>query len=439
MQNRSSALRFFLDNLGWLAGSLLLAVIVWYVAWSAQNPVEQRRLPSSVPIQVLTNDDMLVVGTPPATAEVTIRAPHSVWDVLEAQDVSVVADLTKKQPGTYTVPLTATLSDARRGAVVDIQPSQITVQIARRSEQLVSITIVRTSEPPPGFTATITPAEPNAKIVGPETDVKRVATVAARISLQDQRSGFSRVVPLTALDAANQEVSNVKITPAEVTLNVEIQPKSGVTELSIVPKLVGELPQGYIRRNYSWDPKTVAVRGDQFSIDSMSGIVYTDPIDLTGQTTTFTQHVKLALPAGVTVIDPVEVTVTVNIEPLVGSREFDNIPVQPQGLDPADFAITVQPDHVSVIVSGPQAALEALAESDINVIAPLAGLSAGKTSVNLQASITKPGFTNQDIVIPNAKAEVTIVALHPTATPTAGPTRTPEPTVTPTVEPSPTP
>lgn len=431
MQNRSSALRFLLDNLGWLAGSLLLSIIVWYVAWSAQNPVEQRRLPSSVDIQVLTNDDLLVVGTPPAKAEVTIRAPHSVWEVLEPQDVSIVADLTKKQPGTYTIPLTATLSDARRGAVVDIQPSQITVQIARRSEQLVSINIIKTSEPPPGFTANITPSEPNAKIVGPDADVKRVAAVAARIGLQDQRSGFSRVVPLTALDSGNQEVANVKVTPAEVTLNVEVQPKSGVTELSILPKLVGDLPQGYIRRNYSWDPKTVAVRGDQFSIDGMGGIVYTDPIDLTGQTATLTQHVKLALPSGVTVIDPVEVTVTVNIEPLVGSREFDNIRVQPQGLDPADFSITVQPDHVSVIVSGPEAALEALTESDISVTAPLSGLSAGKSSVTLLASITKPGFTSQDVVIPNAKAEVTIVALHPTPTPTAGPTRTLEPTATP--------
>src|SRR5262249_77094 len=143
---------------------------------------------------------------------------------------------------------------------------------------------------------------------------------------------------------------------------------------------------------------------------------------------------KLALPVGVTLIDPVEVTVTVNIEPLVGSREFDNVPVQPQGLDPADWTITVQPDHVSVIVNGPATPLEALTDSDISVIAPLGGLSAGKSTVTLQASITKPGFSSQDVVLPNPKAEVTIVSLHPTATPTAGPTRTPEPTLTPTVE-----
>src|SRR5260221_5976232 len=108
----------------------------------------------------------------------------------------------------------------------------------------------------------------------------------------------------------------------------------------------------------------------------MNGIVYTDPNDLTGQTKTFTQTVKLTLPPGVTLTDPVEVTVTVDVEPLVGSREFNDILVQPQGLDPTDYAITLQPDHVNVIVNGPQASLDALSDTDITVIAPLSGLSA---------------------------------------------------------------
>ncbi len=78
---------------------------------------------------------------------------------------------------------------------------------------------------------------------------------------------------------------------------------------------------------------------------------------------------------------------------------------------------------MSVIVSGPQPLLDALDASEISVIAPLGGLSAGKTSVTLQASVNAPSINSQDIVIPNAKVDVTIVALHPTATPTPGPTR----------------
>ena len=426
MQNRPTVLRFVLDNLGWLFGSILLSTIVWYIASSAQNPVEQRRLANRIDIQVQADDGVLIVTKSADAAQVTIRAPRSVFDVLSSEDISVVADLTKLQPGKkYTVPLQARLSDARRGVITDIQPSQITVELARRSEHLVNIVVVRTAEPPPGFNATEALSTPNAKIVGPDNLVNIVVAAQARISLQDQRAGFARTIPLIAVDADSKQVSGVTIDPAEVTVTVDIQPRPDVTELAVVPRLTGDLPSGYFRRNYSWDPKTVVVRGDRTTIENLNGVVSTDPIDLTGKTQTFSQRVKLALPTGVTTPDPVEVSVTVEIEAVLGSREFTNIPVQTQGLDPADYAITVQPDHVNVIVNGPQPVLDALTPGDISVIAPLAGLSAGKYPVTLQASITKPGISNQDILIPNAKAEVTIIALHPTATATAGPTRTP--------------
>src|SRR5579871_4973270 len=185
MQRSSTVIRFLLDNLGWMVASLLLAVIVWYVATSQENPVEQQRLPNRVPVQTLTDPGIMIVDVPVNTAQVTIRAPRSVFDVIQTEDISVVADLTKLQPGTHTVPLTASLSNARRGIITDIQPSQITVTLARQIEQLVNVNVVQTADPPPGFTASETPSVPAAKVIGPEASVKRVVAAQARISLQD--------------------------------------------------------------------------------------------------------------------------------------------------------------------------------------------------------------------------------------------------------------
>ncbi len=437
--NRPATLRFVLDNLGWLLASLALAVLVWYAAVSAQNPVEQRRFPTRIPIQILKDDGMLVVNTPPEVTQVTIRAPQTVWDVLEPEDISVMADLRKMGAGTYTIQLNGNVSSARQGLVTDIQPSQITVELARSADKLVSIDVIRTTEPPPGLTSVPHLSDKETHIIGPEDKVKQVVGAQARISLQDQRTNFTQTVTLVPVDANNKEVTGVTLAPAEVTLSMEIQPRPDVTELSVVARLTGDLPPGYLRRNYNWDPKSVAVRGDRTTIDSMNGVVSTDPIDLTGQTKTFTQRVKLSLPPGVTLVDPVDITVTVEIDPVLGSREFDNIPVQPQGLDPADYSITVQPDHVNVIVNGPQPVLDTMAPSDITVIAPLGGLTAGKYPVTLQATVSKEGINSNDVVIPNARAEVTIVARNPTTTPTAAPTATPTmpPTLSLTASPTP--
>ncbi|HVO41546.1 MAG TPA: CdaR family protein, partial [Aggregatilineales bacterium] len=109
------------------------------------------------------------------------------------------------------------------------------------------------------------------------------------------------------------------------------------------------------------------------------------------------------------------------------SREFQNVPVQKRGLDPADFTITVQPDHVTMIVSGPQPVLDKLTADDITVIAPLDGLSAGKYQISLQGSVTQPGLS---VSLPLSKVDVTITAINPTITPTSSPTPTPTMAVT---------
>ena len=169
MQERSPVLRFIVDNLGWMLGSIALATVVWYVAWSGENPVAQRRFPTRIPVQIITDDGLIVVSPDSTTAVVTIRAPQSVWDVLEPEDVSVVADLSKKPPGTYNkVALVGVLSDTRRGSVVDIQPSQLTIQIAKRTEQLVNVNVIKLTEPPPGFMASFAASDATTKVIGPE-------------------------------------------------------------------------------------------------------------------------------------------------------------------------------------------------------------------------------------------------------------------------------
>jgi YbbR domain-containing protein len=437
VQNRPATLRFVIDNLGWMVGSLALAVLVWYAAVSAQNPVEQRRFPSRIPVKFITEEGMLVVNEVPDTALVTLRAPRSVWEILEPSDIMVEANLAGLGPGTHVVDLHGRVLYGRQGVVADILPSQLTVELARRADKLVSIDVIRISEPPPGLTSIPSLNVQEARISGTEALVRRVVSAQARIDLQERRTSFSETVRVIPVDDQNQEVEGVTIVPAQVTIDMEIQPRPDVTELAVVAQLTGDLPDGYLRRNYNWEPKTVAVRGDRTTIESMNGVVSTEPIDLSGQTATFSQRVKLALPPGVVLVDPIDITVTVEIEPRLGNREFPNIPVQTQGLDPADFNIAVQPDRVNVIVNGPEPVLNELTPEDISVIAPLSGLSAGKYQVTLQGFVTKAGINSRDIVIPNARAEVTIIARNPTATPTTGPTRAPTATPSPTESPTP--
>ena len=435
MSGQSSLRRLILDNAVWMVGSIFLAVIIWFAAENQQNPVQQQQFRD--PVQVLKDPTMLVVNSPPSVT-VIVRAPVSVLNLLQDSDITVTADLRGQPAGTHVVTLTAALSQQRLGAVSAVLPGQATIDLAQRSEQAFNITVSQSQSPPVGFEMTsATPHDQTAKVSGSADQVKQVASIIAPIDLSTETKPLTRTLPLLAVDAAGNRVADVDVTPSQVTVDINIQPRPGVTVLKVKPTLLeATLPQGYLLSADSSNPVSVAVRGDPSTIEALNGIIATEQIDLTSKIQSFTQTVKLALPPGVTLTDPVDIVVSVTIQAINITRQFSNIPVQPQGLDSADYSITIQPDHVNVIVTGPQSALETLQQSDIQVVAPLSGLAGGTHTVTLQASVAHEGVTNQNLSIPNAQAQVqvTILALHPTATPTASPTSPPtaSPTITPT-------
>jgi YbbR domain-containing protein len=314
--------------------------------------------------------------------------------------------------------------------VSEVVPSQITLELAQRSEQLFNITIAP-SNIPVGFEINPPPAEITTKVSGSDAQVKQVAQVVARVNLANETKPVTRTLQLLAVDAEGNQVTGVDLTPSQVTTDIHIQPRPGVTVLKVTPTVLSAtLPQGYLYRTTT-DPANVAVQGDLSAIEAMQGSVATDDIDLSNKFQTFTQAVKLALPANVTLTDPVNVVVTVQIDAINITRQFANIPVQTQGLDKNDFGITIQPDQVTVVVTGPQSAMGTLQATDITVIAPLSGLAGGTYTVMLVPSVAHPGLTadNTKLTVQEQPVQVIVVALHPTPTPTITPTV--PPTLTP--------
>ncbi len=419
-----------IENALWLVGSFILAVFVWYAAQNQNNPVQEKIFSGRVSVRIL-KDDTLLVSDVPNPVQVVIRAPRSVQDTLDTSEIIVTADLRTRPAGRYTVPLTGVLGTNRIGVVSEILPAEISVELVKKSEAAFNIALSPVRAPPVGFEVSNTQfSEATARVSGSEDAVKRVVSVIARADLVDQTKTITRTITLVAIDSERRTVNEVTITPAQVEAAINIQPRPGVTVLKVTPKLLtNTLPIGYVVNNYTAEPAVVAVRGDRSVIEGLNGTIETDAINLQNKVGSFTQTVRLALPDGVNLTDPVNVVVSVGIEAINVTREFTSVPVQPQGLDPADFQITIQPTTVNVIVKGPLQAVNTLEIKEITVIAPLAGLSAGTSTVTLQASVAHAGLTNSSLSIPNPDVRVTILALRPTPTGTA----TRPPTVTPTV------
>ncbi len=421
---RPAALNFLVQNFGWMVMSLFLAMVIWVAANMANNPVVQDEV-RNVSVQVLLPQGFVITDRPDApTVTAVVRAARSEWDLLTAEDVLVTADLRGfHEPGTYRVELEAEIAAPLHGKVVALRPGTWTLSIDREVEARLPIQVVVTETPPLGYTYSrdITCDAQEVIVRGSAERVEAVQRVEARLDLSDALNPVHLTVNLTPVKENGFRARQVELEPPKVTCEVDIQAREDVTPVEVLPDRGGTTPPfGYTFQGYSHiEPSRVGVTGDPDAIAAMNSVVRTAPIDLSDKTETFTTEVPLVLPQGVTLVEgePV-VRVTVLIAPVMGSREFQNVPLEVVGLDTARYRVSGMVNTVTVNVAGPQARLPELRVDDIRVVVDLSDLPPGNHQLTPQGSIlgqAETGVFTISSILPE-QLSVTIEPLEPTPT-----------------------
>ena len=425
------AIQFLIANSAWIVTSIVLAFLIWIIATLEANPIQQREFAQSVSIRFIEDADIVHIATTGEirTVRVTIRAPRSTWDTLQSSNIEVWADLRGLAPGQYEIELEGRIKpDGPRGRVISISPATIAIEMVQVKERYVEVLPVVVVEPPPGYSyPAASPAQCNPREVlvsGPATLVDQVTAAQARLNLQSFTTPRSITRAVTLVDENNSAIDNrmlgqLQVEPENVTCDVEIQALEGL--LAVQPVYTGEPAEGYRVEGYTVDPETVIVQGDSNLINAMAGIVQTEPIDITGQTGTFSRNVQVILPDGVQLQSETQlITVTIAISPRIGTANFDDVPIQITNLDPSLAAVTL-PDSISVVVIGPQPLIETLTLEDISATIDLTGRTAGQhVDVPIQVRLLQDSLVN-----------VATVTFEPqTITVTLASVATPEPTPT---------
>ena len=326
------------------------------------------------------------------------------------------------EPGSYRVELEARLASPLRGKVVALHPGVWNVTIDLEIEQRHPIQVVVTNDPPLGYTYPIdlTCNETEVIVRGSADLVAAVEHVEARLNLSDDLNPTTKSVNLTAVQSNGLRARDVTLTPANVDCDVDIQPRSDVFPMPVLPKVVGSPPPGYDFIGYSdIEPDSVALTGSLTGIRSLPGLIRTVAIDLTDRTETFTIEVALDLPEGVTTVPENQlIKVTVSIEPQLSTRPYEDVPVEIVGLDTTQFRATGLADTVTVFVSGPPGQLPD--PRDVRVIVDVTGLPPGVHQVQPQGLINGSTAPNGiTISISPDDLSMTIEALNPSPTPAA--------------------
>ncbi|MBZ0284255.1 MAG: hypothetical protein K8L97_26180 [Anaerolineae bacterium] len=390
MQKPTSINRTLLDNLIWFAGSVVLAFFVWVIATLQSNPIQQEPY-SSVTVR-LSPDAGLLITSPAQTnrlARVVIRAPRSVLDLLTREEIEIWADLTGLGPGEHAVELQYRLL-RQQASLVDISPSRMRVTLEEAAQRQIALRAVVTSEPPPGYTYDSPTFDVNLNQVlvsGAASKVNEVVAAQVELDLRQQRNPYEVDMRLSAVDADGNAVTDVTLDPQVARVRVNIRRRDDVREVTVRPNIEGTPPDGYVLSTLSYEPQTVLISGSPLQLASLPEILSTDSIDLSTRTASFEIAVPVLLPdSNLLLLSAQNVTVTVEISTVTGSRQFDAVPVEILGLPEAYMARLV-PAQVSVLVTGPQTQLNELTADDIRVVLDLNGLSPGNYSLTPTISV----------------------------------------------------
>jgi len=409
-------------NLLWLAVSLLLASGIWYIAVTSADPIGKKSF-RSIPVQIVPSKTAEMTNSRTRAATVTIQGLQSTVSARRAEDIVVRADLSRLGPGTHTVPLEVSVAqpdaDSSRRLVKLVQPSQIIVELEPLESHEKKIVIELLRAPPIGFRHDDPlPNITEVLVSGAASRVGQVVAARGDLDLSTSRNPIEADLRLHAVDADGDRIGDVELDPPTVTVSVNIARRDDIRQIAVRPNvLLDTLPAGFTLKNQSYDPESIFVSGAPEQLGNISDTLFTEPISLVDRQEGFDITVPVHLPGDDLFVMSGDNNVTVSIEiiPIIDSRQIDNIEVAHIGLE-GGYSVSIVPKAVSAIVTGPVVMVDVLTVEHIQVGVDLNGLSPGVYDREPSISINQgelgeenvsllPDVVNVEIALPEAESE----------------------------------
>jgi YbbR domain-containing protein len=372
------------------AVAVVIAVLFWVaimqnatptvitVAFDGRIPVER---PDNVPAGYVLRGPLGDVG-------VTLRGAAGVADRVALSELRATIDMNsltlgQAEPQDARVLVTV----AKDGVeVIDVSPPTVSVRVERLTSRTLLVQPRFSNEPPAGTRAgeaAVSPTE--VRVTGPESDVARIAAVLGTVRFGDGQTDIeSPDTPAIPVDAAGVPIDGLEIEPGVVTVKVPVLPTATTRTVPVVFTLRGVVAPGYWVVGAAMDPFAVTVRGEEEVLKTLDRIE-TLPIDVGDLSATRTLTVKLAVPTGVTLLRPTDITVTVTVQALAGTRAFSSAIVVTGLLanQTAELDIT----SVDVLVAGPVPTLANMPPTEVVASVDAAGRGPGTYIVDVAVRV----------------------------------------------------
>jgi YbbR domain-containing protein len=411
-------LRWIIDNYKTFLWALALSIAVWISAVTSADPDETRKLPYPVTIQKIGQSSDLVLGsTIPEQVEITLRAPRSVWELLEAnpQLVSAILDFSTLSAGEHTSELQIQIN-ARPVQIITVTPSTVTFNLEPLERKILEVDLNLVGEVAIGYQIGEANLEPvQVTVSGPQSKIEQVVRARVSVEVNGIRENLDQVSNIELLDAEGQIIEGLNVSPSSINVLLPVSQQGGYRDVAVKITIVGRVASGYRLTDLSVFPPVITVFSTNPDlVSNLPGVIETQPLDLQNAQDDITTRLSLVLPEGVSIIGEQTVLVQAGVLPIEGSVTLANEIIEIVGLENGLTAV-VSPNSVDVILSGPLPLLDTLTRQSIRATVDLTGLSAGTYQITPKIEILISNIIVESI-LPNA-VEVVISSINPTPTP----------------------
>ena len=338
-------------NWGLKLVSLLLAVVLWFVAVQINDPSETVTF-SGIPVR-LTNTELLEqenkvyeVMDNTDVVRVTIRAPKSVTRDLRASDIVAVADVSKLTD-INTIAISYSIQGISAAKYDTIRGDHETVRlnVEERASKWIRLISQTAGEVAEGYLVMSASADQTTiQVTGPESAVDRISYAQVEVDVSGVSTSMSLYVEPKLYDADGNllDLPGVVTNVSNIHMEIEVL---AVKEVPVVPDVTGTPAEGYLATGrLECDPAVVRIAGIPAAIAGVNNIsIPAEQLDITGATGNVVNivNIKEYLKENVRLADNGfngRVTLTAYVEPIeertiVLKREDFNFTNVPEGYE----------------------------------------------------------------------------------------------------------
>ncbi len=372
-------MKHFFSQILTLLFAFTIALVIWFVAIQASDPVSTKSLLLPVETRgVLPAEGSVSVDDD--TVRVFVEAPQSILTPLTNQDFEAYIDLSSV-PWGESVATIEVRSLVERVRIILQEPQSTRVVAEQVIDRTIPVEVILRGEPARGRAVGTPVVEPATILVsGPESRVNQIARAELTIFIDGIRTEMSTSRRPVFYDRNGNvlSTSGLELGADEVTVMVPLVEVEGIAEVPVILNWLGEPALGYRLLQVSAEPQSVLVSGSPAALENL-GFIPTEEVDITGLNASFEQRVTLVLPDGVELAEVQPVLASFEIEPILTTSVIRKI-VEVRALDEGLEAI-LDPPQLTIFLFGPLPVLDTVTEDDVSVTVDLLDLEIGTHTV----------------------------------------------------------